>query len=67
MYESCSDGQVTQYLDQIAILQTRVAALEKALVSRDEVNEAWESHRQLYKDLFEEMTTLRERMWRLGT
>ena len=41
--------------------------LEKTLAPRDEVQKAWESHRNLYTDMFEETHAIRERLWKLGT
>ena len=59
--------QVTHYLQRIAILEQRMNHIEKVLVTRDEVHDAWDSHRKLYSDMFEETLTLRERLWKLGT
>lgn len=57
---------MTQYLDRIAELERRVQRIEKQQITRDEVTRAWDSHRQLYSDLFEETHELKERLWTLG-
>lgn len=41
--------------------------LEKAVVSRKQFDDAAESIRKLYTDMFEETHELRKRMWDLGT
>ena len=58
---------MTQYLDRIADLELRVQRMEKQQITRDEVTHAWDSHRQLYSDMFEETHALKERLWHLGT
>lgn len=58
---------MTQYLDRIAELEHRVQRIEKQQITRDEVTQAWDSHRQLYTDMFEETHELKERLWQLGT
>ncbi|WFD25974.1 hypothetical protein MNAN1_000947 [Malassezia nana] len=58
-------NHVTQYLDRIAELERRVQRIEKQQITRDEVTRAWDSHRQLYSDLFEETHELKERLWTL--
>ena len=64
---TCLHMQVTHYLQRIAVLEQRMNHIEKVLVTRDEVHDAWDSHRKLYSDMFEETLTLRERLWKLGT
>lgn len=49
------------------MLEQRLNMLEKTLAPRDEVQKAWESHRNLYTDMFEETHAIRERLWKLGT
>ncbi|KOS15764.1 hypothetical protein Malapachy_2205 [Malassezia pachydermatis] len=56
---------VTQYLERIAKLEARLDELDKVLITREEVQGAWDSHRKLYEDLYEENLGLRERMWKL--
>lgn len=56
---------VTHYLERIALLEQRLNMLEKTLAPRDEVQKAWESHRNLYTDMFEETHAIRERLWKL--
>lgn len=41
--------------------------LEKGVVSRKQFDDAAESLRKLYTDMFEETHELRKRMWDLGT
>lgn len=41
--------------------------LEKAVISRKQFDDAAESIRKLYTDMFEETHELRKRMWDLGT
>ncbi|WFD19023.1 hypothetical protein MCAP1_001238 [Malassezia caprae] len=53
------------YLDRIAELEHRVQRIEKQQITRDEVTHAWDSHRQLYSDMFEETHELKERLWQL--
>lgn len=59
--------QVTQYLERIALLEQRLNKLERTLVTHQEVQEAWESHRNLYTDMFQETHAIRDRLWKLGT
>lgn len=58
---------MTQYLDRIAELEQRVRRIEKQQITRDEVTHAWDWHRKLYSDMFEESHELKERLWQLGT
>ncbi|SHO77200.1 Uncharacterized protein MSYG_1541 [Malassezia sympodialis ATCC 42132] len=58
-------NHVTQYLDRIAELEQRVRRIEKQQITRDEVTHAWDSHRKLYSDMFEESHELKERLWQL--
>lgn len=58
---------MTGYLDRIQDVEARMNQLEKAVISRKQFDDAAESIRKLYTDMFEETHELRKRMWDLGT
>ncbi|WFD47659.1 hypothetical protein GLX27_002311 [Malassezia furfur] len=60
-----SAQNVTGYLDRIQDVEARMNQLEKAVISRKQFDDAAESIRKLYTDMFEETHELRKRMWDL--
>ena len=57
---------MTSYLQRIASAEERIDTMERTHATRSELNTAFKSQQQLYKDVFEENLALRERLWRVG-